>query len=206
MIKTVVQGSRLRLFLSLVIALFVTAIFGTLTNASADIHPPFELPKSAEVGKLRTAIIYTNKGKMYFDLFPVDAPWHVANFKYLADKGFYRGLTFHLYEAGYMVQGGDPKGTGFGGPGYSLPAEFSSRHHVFGTLGMARVPDVFLDGGAPANPARRSSGSQFQIILDDSPHLDGQYTIFGQLTDGASVLKELRQGDVIEDIKVFVRP
>jgi cyclophilin family peptidyl-prolyl cis-trans isomerase len=171
----------------------------------AESDPPFTLPPRAELLKIRSAIVTTSKGKLYFELFPEDAPWHVANFKYLADKKFYDGLTFHLYQPGYLIQGGDPKANGFGGPGYSIQAEFSTRNHRFGTLGMARKPDGYNTKKQLTNPQRRSSGSQFHILLNDAPHMDGRYTIFGKLVGGGDVLEKLRRGDTIEAVTVYIR-
>ena len=194
-------------FLGRIIAFLLIIVAALCCPKSAEAKdPPFALPPRSEVLKIRSAILYTAQGNVYFKLFPAEAPWHVANFKYLADKGFYRGLRISLYDPGYILQGGDPKGDGKSGPGYSLPAEFSQRNHHLGTLGMARIPDVFLDGGRPANPERRSNGSQFHILLGDAPHMDSQYTIFGEVVDGFDVLKRLRVGDEIEDLRVFVRP
>jgi cyclophilin family peptidyl-prolyl cis-trans isomerase len=181
------------------------ALLAKTPSAAAQADPPYELPQRSEVLKIRSAILETSQGKIFFELFPEEAPWHVANFKYLADKGFYNGLAFHLYQPSYMIQGGDPRGNGFGGPGYSLPPEFSNRHHTFGTMGMARTPDVYDKKGRPVNPERRSSGSQFYIILDDAPHLDGKYTIFGKVVGGMKVLSSLRKGDKIEKLTVFIR-
>lgn len=165
----------------------------------AETEPPFELPKRSELAKIRSAIIYTEKGNLYFELFPEDAPWHVANFKYLADKSFYKGLSFHLHYPGYVIQGGSPDGKPASGPGYDLPPEFSKQPNDAGALGMARKPDF-------VNPERRSNGSQFHIILSDSPHMDGSYTVFGKMIKGSDVLKKLEKGDRIKDIKVFIRP
>jgi len=171
----------------------------------ADREPPFELPARTELLKLRSAAIETSRGTLFFELLPEEAPWHVANFKYLADKKFYDGLRFHLYESGYLIQGGDPKGNGFGGPGYSLPPEFSSRNHKFGTLGMARKPDAYNRKKQLVNPERRSSGSQFHILLGDAPHMDGRYTVFGKLVGGAPALNQLRANDTIRKVTVYVR-
>lgn len=176
-----------------------------LTHASAEPEPPFELPARADILKIRSAIIETSQGKLCFELLPEEAPWHVANFKYLADKGFYSGLTFHLYLPGYLIQGGDPKGNGSGGPGYVLPAEFSERNHRFGVLGMARVPDGYNKKKRSLNPQRSSNGSQFHILLGDAPHMDGRYTVFGKLTSGHDVLARLRKGDSISKLTVFIR-
>ena len=166
---------------------------------------PFELPERREILKIRSAILETSQGKLYLELYPEEAPWHVSNFKYLADKGFYSGTTFHLYKPGYIIQGGDPKGNGLGGPGYTLPPEFSRRNHVLGTLGMARKPDTHGEPKKVINPERRSSGSQFHILLGDAPHMDGSYTIFGRVVGGLDVLQKLREGDSISKLTVYIR-
>jgi cyclophilin family peptidyl-prolyl cis-trans isomerase len=168
-------------------------------------EPPFELPQKSEVLKIRSAIVETSKGKLFIELFPEEAPWHVANFKYLADKGFYQNLSFHFAQKDYLIQGGDPLGNGRGGPGYDLPAEFSSRNHTIGTVGMARKPDVDAKTGKRANPERRSNGSQFHILLADAPHMDGHYTVFGKVVGGFDTLKHLRAGDRIIKVTVFIR-
>jgi peptidyl-prolyl cis-trans isomerase B (cyclophilin B) len=187
-------------------SVLLTALFAAQIHlAHAEPDPPFVLPARAELLKLRSAAIETSRGTLFFELLPEEAPWHVANFKYLADKQFYNGLRFHLYEPGYLIQGGDPKGTGFGGPGYSLPPEFSPRDHKFGTLGMARKPDAYNRKKQLINPERRSSGSQFHILLGDAPHMDGRYTVFGKLVGGAAVLSQLRANDTIKKITVYVR-
>jgi cyclophilin family peptidyl-prolyl cis-trans isomerase len=187
------------------VTLSLAFIFLNAKNAVCDEEPPFALPPRAELLRLRSAVIETSRGPLYFELLPEEAPWHVANFKYLADKGFYEGLSFHLFQPGYLLQGGDPKGTGFGGPGYSLPAEFSSRNHKFGILGMARKPDAYSKKKRLVNPERRSNGSQFHILLDDAPHMDGRYTIFGKLVGGRGSLQQIRVGDKIKKVTVFVR-
>jgi cyclophilin family peptidyl-prolyl cis-trans isomerase len=168
-------------------------------------EPPFELPQKSEVLKIRSAIVETSKGKLFIELFPEEAPWHVANFKYLADKGFYRNLSFHFAQKDYLIQGGDPLGNGRGGPGYDLPAEFSNRNHSLGTVGMARKPDVDAKTGKRANPERRSNGSQFHFLLADAPHMDGHYTVFGKIVGGLDTLKHLRAGDRIIKVTVFIR-
>lgn len=173
--------------------------FVTVSYAEEFKDPPFILPKQSELNKLRSALITTNRGKIKVELYPEDAPWHVANFKYLADKKFYQGLKFHLYQPDYIIQGGDPLGTGKGGPGYSLPAEFSKHHHAAGTLGMARLENAF-------NPERRSHGSQFHILMRDSTRMDSEFTIFGKVKEGMKVVKKLRLGDTIQDVVVFVTP
>jgi len=117
-------------------------------------------------------------GVMKAELYPDKAPNTVHNFISLVQKGFYDGLTFHRCIPGFMIQGGDPQGTGAGGPGYSIKGEFSSNGfdndllHTRGVLSMARtmIPD--------------SAGSQFFIMVADAPHLDGEYAAFGRVIEG----------------------
>ena len=124
---------------------------------------------------------------MVLEFYPDVAPGHVANFKKLARSGFYDGTCFHRVIPGFMIQGGDPntkdeskKDTwGLGGPGYTINAEFSARHHARGILSMARTPDP------------NSAGSQFFICHADAGNLDGQYTVFGNLIKGFDVLEKI---------------
>lgn len=119
--------------------------------------------------------------EMKGELYPETAPQSVGNFIALANSGFYDGLTFHRVIPGFMIQGGDPKGTGTGGPGYRIKGEFAANgvnnplKHTYGVLSMARsmMPD--------------SAGSQFFIMTSDSPHLDGQYAAFGKVLEGMDV-------------------
>jgi peptidyl-prolyl cis-trans isomerase B (cyclophilin B) len=120
----------------------------------------------------------TNQGVMKIELYPEIAPNTVRNFISLVEKKFYDGLTFHRVIPGFMIQGGDPKGMGIGGPGYSIRGEFTANgfkndlKHTKGVLSMARA----------YNP--NSAGSQFFIMVDDAPHLDGQYAAFGKVIEG----------------------
>lgn len=151
-----------------------------------------------------TATIQTSKGTIKLALYPADAPNTVASFIELADSGFYDGLKFHRVISGFVAQGGDPLtrdltveqiragvgGAGTGGPGWTQKAEFNSRKHETGTLAMARAqhPD--------------SAGSQFYICLAPQPSLDGQYTVFGQVTEGMDVVHAIEVGDTIESITI----
>lgn len=114
------------------------------------------------------------KGELYEDIAPITC----ENFEKLAKEGFYDGLTFHRVIPGFMIQGGDPEGTGMGGPGYSIKGEFAANgvpnnlKHTTGVLSMARAMDP------------NSAGSQFFIMVADAPHLDGQYAAFGKITEG----------------------
>lgn len=149
-----------------------------------------ELRTLLDRAKTSVARITTPKGDMVFSFYSEDAPQHSAAFIKLADAGFYDGLAFHRVEPGFVIQGGDPKGDGTGGPGYNLKAEFNDRPHVRGTVAMARAssPD--------------SAGSQFYICLDDARFLDKQYTVFGQLTDGFEALEAIRRGDTMTKVSI----
>src|SRR5579871_3372086 len=151
---------------------------------------PAELDQYVEKARRSQVRIATNRGDILFTFFPDDAPVHSAAFLKLAEAGFYDGLTFHRVEPGFVVQGGDPKGDGTGGPGYKLPAEFNARPHLRGTVAMARAsqPD--------------SAGSQFYICLDDARFLDRQYTVFGQMTDGYEALDAIRRGDTMTSVRI----
>ena len=135
---------------------------------------------------MKKAVIEMENGKvMTLELYPDKAPITVANFEKLANSGFYSGVIFHRVISGFMIQGGDPTGTGMGGPGWTIKGEFSSNgvkndlKHKRGVISMARtsVPD--------------SAGSQFFIMHKDASYLDGQYAAFGMLTDGFDVLDEI---------------
>ncbi len=177
---------------------FLLMLFYSMPIAVFAAEPPFDLPPAASLRKLKSAVISTNKGDLYFELFPEAAPWHVANFKYLADKGWYRNSKFHLFYNNYIIQGGAPAGNPDGGPGYSLPPEFNRHKHAPGALGMARAPNLI-------NSSRSSNGSQFYIMIGENEKMDGEYTIFGELKKGFPVLSKLEKNDLIRDIKVYVR-
>lgn len=150
-----------------------------------------------EKDKTYYATIYTSKGNITCQLFAEKAPLSVTNFMQLAEGSFYDGLTFHRVVPHFVIQGGDPEGTGAGGPGYTIPAEIGLPHEA-GALAWARLPDT-------VNPNRRSSGSQFYITLDKVSFLDGEYTVFGQTIEGFDIVQQIKQGDKIEKIKVFVK-
>jgi cyclophilin family peptidyl-prolyl cis-trans isomerase len=124
-------------------------------------------------------------GEIKIEFYPKEAPKTVANMRKLVKEGFYNGLTFHRIISGFMIQGGDPKGDGTGGPGYTTPAEFSPKlTHIRGACAMARLSDQ-------VNPDKASSGSQFYICHAASHFLDGQYTIFGQVIEGMDVVDQI---------------
>jgi len=130
-------------------------------------------------------IVMSNGREMKGELYPEIAPESVGNFIALANSGFYDGVIFHRVIPGFMIQGGDPKGMGYGGPGYQIRGEFEANgfpnplKHTYGVLSMARsmMPD--------------SAGSQFFIMTSDSPHLDGQYAAFGKVLEGMDVAEEI---------------
>ncbi|MEI7641054.1 MAG: peptidylprolyl isomerase [bacterium] len=134
--------------------------------------------------------IVTAKGTIKFKFFNDAAPGTCENFKKLVKKEFYNGVIFHRYEPGFVIQGGDPEGTGMGGPGYQIKAEFNSNKHVAGAVAMARSQDI------------DSAGSQFYICLAPAHFLDGNYTVFGQVTEGMDVVLKLRAGDIMEKVTI----
>jgi peptidyl-prolyl cis-trans isomerase B (cyclophilin B) len=143
------------------------------------------------------AVIHTSKGEIVCELYPQKAPLSVTNFIQLAEGGFYNGLIFHRVEPKFVVQGGDPDGTGKGGPGYTVAAEIGLPHQK-GALAWARLPDH-------VNPEKKSSGSQFYITLEKIPYLDGEYTVFGQTISGMDVVSRLAKGDVIKKIDIIIK-
>jgi peptidyl-prolyl cis-trans isomerase B (cyclophilin B) len=135
-----------------------------------------EAQKALDFGsKTYTAELDTTKGPIRLNFLPDVAPGHVKNFLALAKIGFYNGGIFHRVIKGFMIQGGCPQGTGSGGPGYQIPAEFNATPHEPGVLSMARTNDP------------NSAGSQFFICLDRHSHLDRNYTAFGRVADEESM-------------------
>jgi cyclophilin family peptidyl-prolyl cis-trans isomerase len=165
-------------------------------------HPA---PPSGDLDTSRayTARFTTERGAFSCELFAADAPLTVENFVNLAQSGFYDGTTFHRVIAGFMAQGGDPTGTGRGGPGYQFGDEFSARRHdSAGVLSMA-------------NAGPNTNGSQFFITFGPTPHLDGKHTVFGRVAEGMEVVRSIRErdpshdrapGDRIERIEITVVP
>ena len=136
-------------------------------------------------------IMETSLGNLTIELYPKDAPLHVANFKKLVYNHFYDGLLFHRVINNFMIQGGDPNTRsgnentwGMGGPGYTIPAEIKLKH-VKGSLAAARTGDQ-------ANPKRESSGSQFYIVTGEASFLDGQYTVYGKVVDGLDIADKIQ--------------
>ena len=130
------------------------------------------------------ASIETNKGTMVLDLHAAEAPATVNNFVFLARQGFYDGISFHRVISNFMIQGGDPTGSGRGGPGYRFQDEFAGNPHRHGTGTLSM-----------ANAGPNTNGSQFFITHAPQPHLDGRHTVFGQISSGMDVVNAIRQGD-----------
>ena len=137
------------------------------------------------------AVIRTEKGDIRLELYPEEAPITVANFVNLAERGYYDGVTFHRVISNFMIQGGDPTGTGRGGPGYRFEDEFhpSRRHDGPGVLSMA-------------NAGPGTNGSQFFITHRATPWLDGKHSVFGQVVQGQEVVDRIRQGDALKSVEI----
>ncbi len=154
-----------------------------------DVVDAIDLPVLKQARQIRSARVTTNKGEFRMELHPEVAPLAVVNFAALAEANFYDGVVFHRVVPSFVVQTGDPRGDGSGGPGWTLPDELSARSYVEGAVGMARSgPDT--------------GGSQWFITLSPQPHLDGDYTLFGNITDGMTVVHRLELGDRVEDIVI----
>ena len=149
-------------------------------------EPP---PMTIDTSKQYTATIETEKGNIVLELFANDVPVTVNNFVFLTREGFYDNTTFHRVIPDFMAQGGDPAGTGTGGPGYKFADEFTSHTHVTGALSMA-------------NSGPNTNGSQFFITYTPQPHLDRKHSVFGQLALGKKVLEALKNGDTIVRITI----
>ena len=135
----------------------------------------------------KNVIIKTSKGDIRIELFPDAAPMTGLNFLKLSEKNFYDGTVFHRVVSNFVIQGGDPTGTGYGGPGYSIRSEFSPLEYETGYIGMA-------------SSGKDTEGSQFFITHSATPHLDGKYTIFGKVTEGMDAVDKIMVGDMIIDI------
>ena len=162
------------------------ALFGLGIGAAeaADAPKPYADVKDPE----NTLLLKLKDGDVLIQMFPEDAPNHVARIKELVRQGFYDGLIFHRVIPGFMIQGGCPDGTGMGGPGYCIKGEFlfngvdNPLKHKRGVLSMARAQSP------------NSAGSQFFIMHADAKHLDGQYAAFGKVTDGMDVVDQIAAG------------
>ena len=160
--------------------LVMAAVFAAFSGG------PTVMPIEAIQANELAAVIKTTKGDIHVTLFPAEAPVTVANFVNLAQRGYYDGLKFHRVITNFMIQGGDPTGTGRGGPGYSFADEFSPslRHNSAGTLSMA-------------NSGPSTNGSQFFITHGPTPHLDDKHSVFGKVSSGQDVVDAIAQDDVM---------
>ena len=151
-------------------------------------NPP---PMTIDSKKNYLARIATPKGEIVLQLFPQHAPLTVNNFVFLARESFYDGLMFHRVIANFMIQGGDPNGSGSGGPGYRFADETNNNplKHETGVISMANAgPDT--------------NGSQFFITHCEQPHLDGRHTVFGKVLQGQDVVDAIRQGDLMVSLRI----
>lgn len=139
--------------------------------------------------KNKKVVMTTSKGVIEFDLDANQAPKAASNFVYLSENKFYDNLTFHRVEPGFVIQGGDPEGTGMGGPGYQFADDTVTGEYKGGTVAMA-------------NAGTNTNGSQFFICLDDQPSLPKNYSIFGQVTKGMDVVSKIAVGDKIQSVTV----
>lgn len=172
-------------------ALFLRVVFGVLGLLAAGASVSLAEEATVEVGDIRV-ILHTNKGEIEGTLYASKVPMTAANFLNLAQRGYYDGLTFHRVIANFMIQGGDPEGSGRGGPGYRFGDEFdaSLKHDKAGIFSMA-------------NAGPGTNGSQFFITHGPTPHLDGRHSVFGAVTKGQDVVNAIRRGDKIERITIL---
>jgi peptidyl-prolyl cis-trans isomerase B (cyclophilin B) len=149
-------------------------------------------PMTIDLAKSYTATFETSRGKIVCALFAEDAPTAVNNFVFLASEGFYNGTTFHRVINDFMIQGGDPTGTGRGGPGYRFEDEFKgpkSKKHKKGSLSMA-------------NAGPHTNGSQFFITHIVTEWLDGKHVVFGEVLEGQDIVDAVRQGDMLNSVTI----
>jgi peptidyl-prolyl cis-trans isomerase B (cyclophilin B) len=146
---------------------------------------------SIDTNKTYTATFDTSKGKIVCELFAKDAPKTVNNFVFLARDGFYDGTKFHRVIADFMIQGGDPEGTGRGGPGYRFEDEVRNNPHRHGVGALSM-----------ANAGPNTNGSQFFITHVETPWLDGKHTVFGKVKEGQSVVDSIAQNDKLNSVTV----
>jgi peptidyl-prolyl cis-trans isomerase B (cyclophilin B) len=192
------QGLKWLVFVVVSLCLFSSPVSAEMKNKKFS-------KKEIEHMSDQMAIIKTKFGDIKLKFFPDVAPNHVINFIELAKKGFYNGTIFHRVIPNFMIQGGDPNSKdhnrarhGIGGPGYTVKAEFNKKPHKRGTLSMARSADP------------DSAGSQFFICVVDTPHLDGQYTVFGEVVEGIDVVDKIvsqerdRRDNPIERVEMTV--
>lgn len=156
----------------------------------------WDQPPAMEIDPAKNylATLETTKGNIVIELYPSYAPKTVNNFVFLARQGFYDGLKFHRVLSNFMIQGGDPTGTGTGGPGYRFEDEVRGNplKHETGVLSMA-------------NAGANTNGSQFFITHSPQPHLNGKHTVFGRVIEGQDIVNAVRQGDLMNKVTVAER-
>jgi len=155
------------------------------TNEQEEINEDVDMEETGKV-----VVVETTKGNFSIQLYE-DTPISTNNFLFLVESGFYDGLTFHRYEPGFVIQGGDPNGDGTGGSEQNIPLEVIGKSHKKGTLGMARSNDP------------NSASSQFFVNLNDNKFLDKDYAVFGKVIEGMDVVEQLRIEDVMN--KVYLK-
>ena len=154
---------------------------------SWDTPPEMQIDSS----KSYSCALETSKGTIALDLYPEHAPKTVNNFVFLARAGFYDGISFHRVIPNFMVQGGDPTGSGSGGPGYRFEDELTNNPLSHETGSLSR-----------ANAGPDTNGSQFFITHSPQPHLDGRHTVFGKVTSGQDIVDAIGQGDAIQSVTI----
>ncbi len=158
-----------------------------MTEKQWDQSPEMKIDTEKSYG----VVIETDKGNIEIELYPQNAPKTVNNFVFLAREGFYDGVLFHRVINNFMIQGGDPTGTGSGGPGYKFEDEIQGNplKHETGVLSMA-------------NAGPNTNGSQFFITHAPQPHLNGKHTVFGKVVVGQDVVDSIQEGDKMEQVKI----
>lgn len=158
-----------------------------MTEKQWDQSPEMQIDTEKSYG----VVIETDKGNIEIELYPQNAPKTVNNFVFLAREGFYDGVLFHRVINNFMIQGGDPTGTGSGGPGYKFEDEIQGNplKHETGVLSMA-------------NAGLNTNGSQFFITHAPQPHLNGKHTVFGKVVVGQDVVDSIQEGDKMEQVKI----
>jgi len=166
-------------------------LIGLMTASAPALAQTTTQPGNQVSDPENTLYMELKTGRVVIQMRPDLAPNHVARIKQLVREGFYDGLLFHRVIEGFMAQTGDPEGTGMGGSGKKLRAEFTSEPHRRGVVSMARSSDP------------NSADSQFFIVLEDSPHLNGQYTVWGQVTSGMEHVDQIKKGSPSMNGKVY---
>ncbi|MBI4722098.1 MAG: TonB family protein [Candidatus Stahlbacteria bacterium] len=178
-----------KLFVFIFVSFFATSGVGKMVSVDPKIRKSILDTLTVDGSEIATITI-SNGDKIYIKFFSDDAPNTVKNFILLANISFFDSLTFHRVVKNFVVQGGDPLGNGMGGPGYTIEAEFNDQRHLLGTVAMARSQDP------------NSAGSQFYICLAPQPGLNKQYTVFGQVIKGMEVINQIKQGDIMQSVKI----